>query len=154
MTLPVLHSAFPLQPTVLLCFPAGVMEEAKGYRLQGPQEVQGLWHHHAQHWVWQQQEDQALDAHRCARRQLGWLCRLGWGPASQEACVYGRPVAMLLRQMHLPAAYGVALTRQAGFHLRTARCVSPSGDSKHALWTACCNGPLGKLGQPLSCHVG
>ena len=84
VTLPWLHRASPLQPTVLLCPSAGIMEEAKGYRLQGPQEVQGLWHHHAQHWVWQQQEDEALDAHRCAQRRLGWLCRLGLGPCQAE----------------------------------------------------------------------
>ena len=133
------------------------MEEAKGYRLQGPQEVQGVWHHHAQHWVWQQQEDQALDAHRCARRQLGWLCRLGLGPCQAGGMCVWLALCYALRQM--PVNHGMEPSRQAmlssehRFSLRAACYVSPSGDNKHALWTACGNNVPGKLGQPLPCHV-
>jgi hypothetical protein len=37
--------------------PAGELEEAEGYRLSGPQKVQGVRSHPAQHWIWIQQED-------------------------------------------------------------------------------------------------
>ena len=46
--------------------PPALMEEAQGYRLAGAAEVQGLRRDHAQHRLWQQQEDATPAPQRCA----------------------------------------------------------------------------------------
>ena len=65
--------------------PAGELAPAQGYRLARAPEVQGLRHHHAQHWLRHQQEDAPRAAQRCARcaRACAWA---GLGSAAGVPC--------------------------------------------------------------------